>query len=144
MLAAAAWRLHRHAQPGSQDSMPVQHGCLTRARESGCKPACCAAIGDITATEEASRIETQGRVHNARIQGGLLGDGASRAAMGCVGLRVRTPGLPNKQSLLPCQPQACACACATCAAASCLLQSWSPAGPDRAVLGCRLQLLPGR
>ena len=33
------------------------------------------AIGDITATEEASRIKTQGKRHQARIQGGLLGDG---------------------------------------------------------------------
>ena len=33
------------------------------------------AIGDITATEEASRIKTQGKAHQGRIQGGLLGDG---------------------------------------------------------------------
>lgn len=33
------------------------------------------AIGDITATEEASRIKTQGKIHQGRIQGGLLGDG---------------------------------------------------------------------
>ena len=33
------------------------------------------AIGDITATEEASFIATVGEKHNKRIQGGLLGDG---------------------------------------------------------------------
>ena len=33
------------------------------------------AIGDITATEEASRIPTNGADHRRRIQGGLLGDG---------------------------------------------------------------------
>lgn len=35
------------------------------------------AIGDITATEEASRLPTAGADHRRRIQGGLLGDGAS-------------------------------------------------------------------
>ena len=33
------------------------------------------AIGDITATEEASFLATVGERHNKRIQGGLLGDG---------------------------------------------------------------------
>lgn len=33
------------------------------------------AIGDITATEEASSLATVGERHNKRIQGGLLGDG---------------------------------------------------------------------
>ena len=33
------------------------------------------AIGDITATEEASALATFGDKHNRRVQGGLLGDG---------------------------------------------------------------------
>ena len=33
------------------------------------------AIGDITATEEASALATFGDKHNKRVQGGLLGDG---------------------------------------------------------------------
>ena len=33
------------------------------------------AIGDITATEEASALTTFGNKHNKRVQGGLLGDG---------------------------------------------------------------------
>ena len=33
------------------------------------------AIGDITATEEASALTTFGDKHNKRVQGGLLGDG---------------------------------------------------------------------
>ena len=33
------------------------------------------AIGDITATEEASAVATFGDKHNRRVQGGLLGDG---------------------------------------------------------------------
>ncbi len=35
------------------------------------------AIGDITATEEASALTTFGEKHNRRVQGGLLGDGQS-------------------------------------------------------------------
>ncbi|KAK9795575.1 hypothetical protein WJX73_005235 [Symbiochloris irregularis] len=35
------------------------------------------AIGDITATEEASRLPTAGSDHRRRIQGGLLGDGVN-------------------------------------------------------------------
>ena len=34
-------------------------------------------IGDITATEEVSGLETSGEPHRRRIQGGLLADGES-------------------------------------------------------------------
>ena len=39
------------------------------------------AIGDITATEEASALATFGDKHNRRVQGGLLGDGEHHASL---------------------------------------------------------------
>ncbi|KAL3137001.1 hypothetical protein ABBQ32_006593 [Trebouxia sp. C0010 RCD-2024] len=47
------------------------------------------AIGDITATEEASALTTFGDQHNKRVQGGLLGDGINSFFAGLAG------SLPN-------------------------------------------------
>ena len=41
------------------------------------------AVGDITATEEASGIEQRGPAHDERVQGCLLADGQSHQRLHC-------------------------------------------------------------